>query len=78
MYHFLIWDISPKGMSILVKEDSHVLKSLKIGDSLDMKYFIKDSPEPTEYLKTRIRHITKDEQGRFEGHFLVGLSFTEQ
>jgi len=37
-----------------------------------------DSSSPPEYLKTQIKHITKDEQGRFKGHTLVGLLVLEK
>jgi len=76
-YQFKIWDISPKGICVLVKEDSGLLNHLKVGDILDLKYYTTDSSRPVEYLKTEIRHITKDEKGRFKGLYLVGLSILE-
>ncbi len=75
-YMFKIWNISSKGMCILVKHDSAILKHLKVGDKLQMTYFT-DSPQKTsEELTTRIEHITQNQAGRFEGHYLVGLSIT--
>ena len=74
VYQFKIWNISSKGMCVLIKEDSDVLKHLKAGDIVDMKYYTSDSLAPTEHLQTEIRHITKDDEGRFKGHCLVGLS----
>ena len=74
VYQFKIWNISSKGMCVLIKEDSDVLKHLKAGDIVDMKYYTSDSLAPTEHLQTEIKHITKDEEGRFRGHCLVGLS----
>ena len=76
-YQFKIWDISPKGICVLVREDSDLLNHLKVGDILDLKYYPTDSSKPIEYLKTKIRHITKDEKGRFKGLYLVGLSILE-
>ena len=73
VYQFKIWNMSAKGMCVLIKEDSDVLKHLKAGDIVDMKYYSSDSLAPTEHLQTEIRHITKDDEGRFKGHFLVGL-----
>lgn len=73
-YHFKIWNISKHGICILVKDDSELLNHLKVGDILDLKYF-KDAPAKQEkLLKTVIKHITKDDQGLFKGHYLVGLS----
>ena len=74
VHQFKIWDMSSKGMCILVKEDSDLLDSLKVGKVLNMKYYSADSSEPTEYLKTEIRHITKHEEGRFQGHYSIGIS----
>lgn len=77
-YQFKIWNISPKGMCILLREDSVVLNHVRVGDVLEMKYYGADSPRTTEHLKTKIQHITKDDQGRFKGHYLVGLSIVEK
>jgi len=77
-YQFKIWDISRKGICVLVKEDSDLLNYLKVGDILNLKYYTTDSSKPVEFLKTEIRHLTKDEKGRFKGLFLVGLSILEQ
>ena len=74
VYQFKLWNMSSKGMCVLIKEDSVVLEHLKAGDIVDMKYYSSDSLSPTEHLQTEIRHITKDDEGRFKGHFLVGLS----
>lgn len=73
-YQFKLWNISPKGMCILVKEDSEVLKNLSVGDTIEMTYFLTDSQGAFEKLKTQIKHITQNEDGRFQGHYLVGLS----
>lgn len=73
-YQFKIWDISRKGICVLVKEDSDLLNHLTVGDILSLKYYTTNTSKPIEFLKTEIRHITKDEKGRFKGLFLVGLS----
>jgi len=74
-YQFKLWNISPKGMCILVKEDSNVLNHLKVDDTLDMTYYLNDTQGGgQEDLKTQIKHITKDENGRYQGHYMIGLS----
>jgi len=73
IYQFKIWNLSSRGICIVVKEDSDLLKHLEVGNILDMKYCPTNSSCPTEYLKTEIKHITKDKQGRFRNHVLVGL-----
>jgi hypothetical protein len=73
-YQFKIWNIASQSMCVLVREDSEILPRLKVGDVLDMTYYTSSSAHPTENLKTEIRHITKDEGGKFRGHYLVGIS----
>lgn len=73
-YQFKIWNVSTKGMCVLVKGDSDILSHLKVGDVINMKYYQDDSFRPIEYLKTEIRHITKDDTGRFRDNYLVGLA----
>jgi len=78
IYQFKIRDASPSGIGILVNESYVVLEHLKINDVLDMKYNPRDSSDLPEYLKTEIRHITKIEEGKYKGHFLVGMLILER
>jgi len=73
VYRFKIWDISSKGICLLVKEDSDILNYLKVGDRLNLKYHTSNSSKPIEYLNTAIRHISKDGKGRFKGYCVVGV-----
>ena len=73
-YQFKIWNISSQGMCILIKDDSKILPYIKVGDVITMKYYLTESIGTTEDVKTEIKHITKDEQGRYKGHYLVGLA----
>ena len=77
VYQFRIWNISTKGICVLVKEDSDLLNHVKVGDVVNLRYCPADSSRPSELLKTEIKHITRDEQGRFKGVYLVGLSILE-
>jgi hypothetical protein len=76
-YQFKIWNISSKGICVVVKEDSDLLKHIKVGQVLDLKYSTTDSSHSVENLKTEIKHISKDEEGRFKGHYQIGLSILE-
>ncbi|MGD8757468.1 MAG: hypothetical protein PVH78_01210 [Deltaproteobacteria bacterium] len=76
-YQFKIWNMSSRGMCLLVREDSDVVKCLQVGDTLDMKYYTSDASLPPENLKTQIKHVTKEDEGRFRGHYLVGLFILE-
>ncbi len=76
-YQFKIWDISKKGLCVVIKEDSAILDHLRVGEVLKMKYYQGDSSKPAEYMTTEIRHISPDETGRFKNHYLVGLLILE-
>lgn len=77
-YQFRIWNLSAKGVCIVVKDDSDFIKNVRVGDVLNVKYYRTEVPHSTEYVKTQIKHITKDEQGRFKGHTLIGLLLLEK
>jgi hypothetical protein len=77
LYQFKIWNISTRGMCLLVRDDSEILSDLEVGRILDMKYHTTDFSQPAESLKTQIKHITKEDAGRFKGHVLVGLFVLE-
>ena len=72
-YQFKIYNNESTSLGILVKENSGVLNLLKAGDILNMKYYSSGSNLSTDYMKTAVRHINKQDQGRFKGHYLVGL-----
>jgi hypothetical protein len=72
-YQFKIWNTASTSMCVLIKETSEILPRLKVGDTLKVKYYRSDSRYPSDFLGTVIRHITKNDQGRFKGHYLVGL-----
>jgi len=76
-HQFKLWNIPPTPMCLLVKEDSDVLRELKVGDTVKMKYYPADSAFPSDYLDTTIRHIGKNDQERFKNHYLVGLEIVE-
>jgi hypothetical protein len=77
VYLFRIRDESPSGLGILVKEGSEALKQLRVGDVLNVTC---RGPKPFEspaYLQTRVMHVTKNDDGPFKGHCLVGLEIIE-
>jgi hypothetical protein len=73
-YQFKLWNISDKGLCILVKEGSEVLNHLAVGDTIEMTYTPPDGKAGQKNLQTQIKHITESADGRFQGHFLIGLS----
>ena len=77
-YQFKLWNISASGLCILIKEDSDILPHLNIDDVIEMTYYLADAQGANEILQTQIKHITKNEDGRFQGHYLIGLSIVEK
>jgi hypothetical protein len=76
-YQFKIWEKAPKAVSVVVKRNSDLLQLLKVGDTLNVKYYSIKSAYPSEWQKTAVRHITWNDQGRLKGHYLVGLDIVE-
>jgi len=76
-YQFRLWDVGTKPLCVLVKEDSEIVPWLKVGHVFDVKYYSAGQDYAPESLSTRIQDITKDEDGRFKGHYLVGLKILE-
>ncbi|CAN2040865.1 Type IV pilus assembly PilZ domain protein [Candidatus Magnetomoraceae bacterium gMMP-15] len=77
LYQCKLWNISKKGICILIKENSSVIKHFNTKDVLKMRYYKDGDNYPTDYLKTIIRHITLKTDGRFKGHYLIGLEILE-
>jgi hypothetical protein len=73
LHQFPIWNSEAASMFVLVREDSEIVGRLKVGDVMKMKYYTDDTICPTTVVDTEIRHITKDDEGRFKGHYLIGL-----
>ena len=74
LYQSRLWSSSTETMFTLVKENSDILKWIEAGDILDMKYYSEDEVCPTKTFNTKIQYITRDENGRFKGHYLIGLT----
>lgn len=77
-YQFRIWNTASSSMCVVIKESSEVLPLLRVGDTVKVKYYSPDSLYPSEALSTVIRHVTKNDQGRFKGHYLIGLEILPQ
>ena len=77
-YQFKIWNIASSSLCLLIKETSDILSRLNVGDTLNMTYYSNDSSHPHGDLATKIRHITKNDEGRLRGHYLVGLEILEE
>ena len=77
-YMFRIRNIPSSGVGILVKEDSAVLRHLRVGDKLNLKYNPPGPSDMPEYLKTEIKYITKFDQTRYHKHYWVNFAVIEE
>ena len=76
LFQFKIWNTQSKQMFIIVKESSDILNRIKEGESFNMKYYSSVLEYPIE-LKTKIDYLTKEKNGRFKNHYLVGLKILQ-
>ena len=76
IFLFKYLHINWKCRNALVKEDSFVLKELKVGDILDMEYNTPGLSDFSKLLKTQVS--SKNCHDRFTGHSLVGLSIIDK
>jgi hypothetical protein len=77
-YQFRIQDVSAPCLYVLVKENSDIVSRLKVGETLNVKYYSASSSPAKGYQKTAVRYITKNDRGRLKGHYLVGLEILER
>ena len=77
IHRFKLKDISRNGACILIKEDSSMIDHIQAGQTLNMKYYSPAKTDPPA-IKSEIKYITKPEEGRFKGHYLVGVFISEK
>ena len=68
-----IWHIHPHSNVILIRKDSNIVPHLRVGARLKTKYYFPGEAYPDGARETTIKEISREEQGRFKGHFLVDL-----
>ena len=73
LYQFKVWNTRSGHMCVIVREESDVLPRMSVGDVLGLKYNFKNTVYLSEYLKTAIRFIIKQNNGRYRGHYIVGF-----
>lgn len=77
-YHIKLRDFSASGLGLLVKEDSDLLKQIKVGDVFTVNYHEDTSPVTVQHRNVQVRHIYFPATGIPENHMIVGLRFLEQ
>ncbi len=71
-----IWHIHPYSNVILIRKDSNIVPHLQVGARLKTKYYFPGMAYPKSARETTIKEISREEQGRFKGHLLVGLELS--
>jgi hypothetical protein len=78
IYLFKLKDVSANGACFMIKEGSAILKHLKVGQILNMRFNMEDETEPVEIFKSEIKYITKALEKPYTGHYLVGIMIREK
>jgi len=78
LYQFKIHNPTASSMGVRIRENSEILGSLRVGDVIKMKYYPKDTFNPVKLMETIITCIEKENEGRFQGHYFIGLSLPNQ
>jgi len=68
-----IWHIHQRPNVILIGKDSNIVPHLRVGARLKTKYYFPGKRYPAGARETTIKEISREEQGRFKGHYLVDL-----
>lgn len=76
-YQFKLWRSDHNCMFLLVKDNSDILRQLKVGHILPMKYYGGNALAQTEIKRTQIQNIINEQQGRFRGHHRVELTIID-
>jgi hypothetical protein len=77
IYQFKVTDVSTKGAGLLINDNSAFLNMIEIGQILDLNFISPQGLKPTGMYKVEIRHITKMNKGRYNGHRLVVILILE-
>ncbi len=75
-YQFKLRNISESGLCILVREDSSVLDKITVGRTYRVKFYQDGDPNPAKFALAEVRHLTRQMEGRYQGHYLIGLAVT--
>jgi hypothetical protein len=76
IYMLKVRDLSDKGAGVIVKLDSSFIKTIAIGQELNVRLILpRHYTGPSGNFRARVEHITEIQEGRFKGHLIVGLSF---
>jgi hypothetical protein len=74
-YQLKLQDVSPSGAGIIVRPDSKFLAMVNIGQELNLRLLApRNSEIATGDYSAMVEHVSELREGRYKGHFVVGLS----
>ena len=76
-YQFKLRNMSQEMMHVIIMENSDILSGIEVGKILKMKYYFDDFSRSSAHFQTEIKNINRIAEGRFKGHYMVGLSILE-
>lgn len=75
---FDIKDVSGNGTSILVEENSVVLRNIRVGQDIELHMAYAESTQRAVMHRSKIAHIThQSEEDAYPGHVMVGMQIID-
>ena len=78
VYQFELKDISKNGTCFIVRDDSTILRHLKVGELVDIQFRNQNGDGIIAFHRSKIIHITGANRGLYKGHRLVGVQIIER
>lgn len=76
LYQLKVRDLSDEGVGVVVRADSNLFQKIEIGQEFRVRVVLpRGYKGPTGHYLSRVEHITELQEGPFNGHMIVGLSF---
>ena len=77
IYQFRLINVTDKGASILVKDDSAFLEMIEVDQIIDVTFLSPGDSHPSGRYKIKVKHISEIDSN-YNGHRLVGISILEK
>ena len=78
MYQFRLINVTSRGASILIKDDSAFLNRIEVGQIFDVTFISPKGSNPSGIYKIQVKHISELEENIYKGHRLAGISLLKK
>lgn len=78
VYQVELKDISENGTCFIVRDESTILRHLRVGEQIDIQFHNQDGNGINAFHRSKIIYITGENRGRYKGHRLVGVQILER